>query len=119
MSKPVLEDLFSFEGRRNRRSYVLYAISLIPALVFTALISETMDSRLVFALLLTPIYVSGWAVGSQRLRDINFSGWWVLVTLIPILGIFFTVFVALQPGTEGPNRFGPDPLAGSDSPSRW
>jgi len=119
VSKPIFEDMFNFEGRRNRRSYCIYVIALIPVLVLAIALAEATGSRLVLALFMTPIYVSGWAVGSQRLRDINMSGWWVLASFVPYLGILFTVFVAFQPGTEGPNRFGPDPLGDGPKEAGW
>ena len=72
------------------------------------------------------------AVGVRRLHDIDRSGWWLMVGYGPWLvslalaaaqssdlaGIadivsnvgFLVLFVfALMPGTEGSNRFGPDP----------
>ncbi len=54
----------------------------------------------------------------------NMSGWWylgaILAGMIPFVGILasIAVFVLMVlKGTDGPNRFGPDPLAlhgGSD-----
>ncbi|KWV90725.1 DUF805 domain-containing protein [Erythrobacter sp. YT30] len=56
------------------------------------------------------------AVTVRRLHDRDMSGWWypglVLASLIPFLGIIASIglFVLLiLPGTDGPNRFGPDP----------
>jgi uncharacterized membrane protein YhaH (DUF805 family)/uncharacterized OB-fold protein len=51
------------------------------------------------------------AVGVRRLHDINRSGWWVLLELT-IIGIIPLFYWALQPGTRGPNKYGPDPLIG-------
>ncbi|MBB3590648.1 uncharacterized membrane protein YhaH (DUF805 family) [Rhizobium sp. BK529] len=53
----------------------------------------------------------------RRFHDRNISGWWVLglfvVCFIPLVGLIaaiaFLVICVLR-GTEGPNRFGPDPL---------
>lgn len=52
----------------------------------------------------------------RRLHDRNMSGWWylalVLVGLIPVLGWLASIallVLMLLPGTEGDNRFGPDP----------
>jgi uncharacterized membrane protein YhaH (DUF805 family) len=50
------------------------------------------------------------AVGFRRLHDIDRSAWWMLLTIIPIIGSLILLFWAVQPGTPGPNRFGPDPL---------
>ena len=45
----------------------------------------------------------------RRLHDIDRSGWWMLILLLPLIGaIVMFVFMCLR-GTPGPNRFGQDP----------
>lgn len=51
------------------------------------------------------------AVGMRRLHDRDMSGWWYLLILVPILGTLLLLWLFVQKGTDGPNRFGPDPLA--------
>lgn len=58
------------------------------------------------------------AVIVRRFHDVNLSGWWYLVCIlasfIPIIGgliSFAPYIVGLFKGTDGNNRFGPDPLA--------
>jgi uncharacterized membrane protein YhaH (DUF805 family) len=47
----------------------------------------------------------------RRLHDIDRTGWWVLISLVPVIGtIVLLVFAALD-GTPGQNRFGPNPKA--------
>lgn len=49
-------------------------------------------------------------VGVRRLHDINKSGWWMLINLLPIVGwIVYIVWMATK-GTVGHNRFGADSL---------
>jgi uncharacterized membrane protein YhaH (DUF805 family) len=49
------------------------------------------------------------AVGVRRLHDTDRSGWWLLISLIPLIGgIVLLVFFVLD-GTPGENRFGPNP----------
>jgi uncharacterized membrane protein YhaH (DUF805 family) len=62
---------------------------------------------LVSLLLLLP----GVAVSVRRLHDLDRSGWWLLLTLTGI-GIILLLIWDCMRGTPGPNRFGPDPLAG-------
>jgi uncharacterized membrane protein YhaH (DUF805 family) len=50
------------------------------------------------------------AVGVRRLHDIDRTGWWYLLILIPVLGALVLLFFFVQRGTVGANRFGPDPL---------
>jgi len=71
------------------------------------------------------VLVPSLAVGVRRLHDRDLSGWWflgfIVASMIPIIGfvasVAFLVFMFL-PGTQGPNRFGPDPKdpsAGADT----
>jgi uncharacterized membrane protein YhaH (DUF805 family) len=46
------------------------------------------------------------AVSVRRLHDIDRSGWWYLIGLIPVIGTLVLLYWYLQPGTPGSNRFG-------------
>ncbi|MDN6856703.1 DUF805 domain-containing protein [Pseudomonas sp. CAN2814] len=48
-------------------------------------------------------------IGVQRLHDIGWSGWLMLLNLVPVVGSVFPLLMLLIPGTSGPNRFGPPP----------
>ncbi|MBO0662990.1 DUF805 domain-containing protein [Jiella sp. MQZ9-1] len=49
------------------------------------------------------------AITVRRLHDTNRSGFWMFISLIPIIGsIWFLVLMCLN-GTVGNNRFGQDP----------
>jgi len=45
----------------------------------------------------------------RRLHDLNLSGWWLLVALVPYLGQAALLVALCRAGTRGRNRFGPDP----------
>ncbi|HXT82259.1 MAG TPA: DUF805 domain-containing protein [Acetobacteraceae bacterium] len=117
MSKPVTEDLFRFSGRRNRKSYIFYLIlfTVIMIAIWTVAMITGLGTGsyavVVLAILLSlPIILSGWAVGSQRCRDFGWTGWAMLLTLIPYVGWLFAVAILFVPGTQGVNRYGPDPI---------
>lgn len=48
-------------------------------------------------------------VGVRRFHDLGRSGWWMLIMLTGI-GVLVTIIWFIFRGTEGPNRYGPDPL---------
>jgi uncharacterized membrane protein YhaH (DUF805 family) len=51
------------------------------------------------------------AVYTKRWHDRNKSGWWSLIMFIPIIGaIWMLIELGFLRGTEGPNRFGTDPI---------
>lgn len=53
----------------------------------------------------------GLAVSIRRLHDLDKSGWWVLIALIPLIGGIILIVWYAGKGTTGANRFGADPLA--------
>lgn len=55
----------------------------------------------------------GLAVSVRRLHDINRSGWWLLIALIPVIGVIVLIVFYATDGTRGDNRFGPDPKGGA------
>ena len=47
----------------------------------------------------------------KRWHDRNKSGWWSLIALIPFVGgIWMLIELGFLRGTQGANRFGPDPI---------
>ena len=50
------------------------------------------------------------SVAVRRLHDVNRSGWWLWLNLIPIAGALWLLVWKCSSGTRGDNRFGPNPL---------
>ena len=64
---------------------------------------------LVFAL---ATLIPSLAVSVRRLHDVGKSGWMLLIGLIPLLGALYLLYLYVQPGAAGANRYGPDPKGG-------
>ena len=104
-----------FSGRSRRSEFwwfFLYFMVASVLIVFVAgLLGETVGS-IVYGLWLLAHLVGLIALYVRRFHDQDKSGWFFLLGFIPIVGgIILLVFMVL-PGTDGPNRFGPDPKAG-------
>ncbi|MDK1018188.1 MAG: DUF805 domain-containing protein [Actinomycetota bacterium] len=57
---------------------------------------------------------AGLAIAIKRWHDRDKSGWWILIGLVPIIGGFWALIeTRFLTGTQGENRYGPDPLAGA------
>ncbi len=113
MSKPVFSDLFTFSGRRNRKSYFLFWLAyVVVALVIGGVIGATESTILsvIGGLIILALLVAGCAVAAQRCRDFGWTGWATLIILIPAIGFFFSIALLFIPGDVGQNRYGPDPL---------
>lgn len=46
------------------------------------------------------------ALSIRRLHDTDRSGWWLLIVLLPVVGIIVLIVFFILPSTKGPNRFG-------------
>jgi len=49
------------------------------------------------------------AVAVRRLHDVDKSGWWILIKLVPLIGALYLLFLLTQPSQARVNRFGPLP----------
>lgn len=104
--------LFGFRGRIPRRTYWLWGVlALLGAALGLWLLLGIVGLRerhieiVINLALLWP----GLAVSVKRWHDRNKSGWWVLINLIPVLGLVWALVEnGFLRGTVGPNRFGED-----------
>jgi len=113
---PLSKILFSFEGRINRAKYWLYGVlflmvifALILGIFYLILGATGLTIGYIIGLIL--IIWSGLAIAVKRCHDRGRSGYFVFVSLIPILDIWYLAEVGFMRGTDGPNQYGPDPLA--------
>ena len=113
MSKPVFEDVFALSGRRNRKSYLLFGLLVLVIDLVVWGIAFAINSSTIFwvaGLLSLPITVASILVAAQRCRDFGWTGWAVLIMLIPYIGGLFGLAILFIPGNRGANRYGPDPI---------
>jgi len=114
----VLRHYATFRGRARRREYWTYLAVYVPiyaALELVDLLTGTFDMESMMGAL-TGLYVlatviPGTAVAVRRLHDTGRSGWWLLVSVIPLLGAIVLLFFLIQEGESGDNLYGADPKA--------
>ncbi|EJT06627.1 DUF805 domain-containing protein [Rhizobium sp. CCGE 510] len=126
------EKYATFSGRASRSeywwSYLLYMLGLIAFVIaisgtLVAALSDIASLSLMIALpvigglLVLAALLPAIAVQVRRFHDRNISGWWYLAlfigSLVPYVGIIAGIailVISVLKGTEGPNKFGPDPL---------
>lgn len=113
----ALKSFFSrytdFKGRSSRSEYwwpqlAFFLVGIIIG-VLTAVVGETVGNILLGIFYLV-ILIPGIAISIRRLHDLDKSGWWLLIALIPLIGALVLFFFFVQRGTVGGNRFGEDPL---------
>lgn len=131
--KSVLRDNYAtFKGRASRSEYWWFQLfNILVISVFGGLIGgiaaiQGQDSPEGFSF---PVLIGGAVIYAlvmfvplialqvRRFHDRNISGWWYLAIsiagFIPVVGAvtgLVTTIISILKGTDGPNRFGPDPL---------
>jgi uncharacterized membrane protein YhaH (DUF805 family) len=108
------ESFFSGKGRLRRKDYFIRVILLSIPSYFMKVIGDTSQEPglLIFAIFISLICMVLIAIqGIKRLHDINMSGWYWLVFLIPVVNLIFGLYVVFKDGTPGSNKYGEDPKA--------
>jgi uncharacterized membrane protein YhaH (DUF805 family) len=91
--------------------YLLTLVSYVAVAILGSILGDTIGSLLILALVLA-FFVPGIAVGIRRLHDTGRSGWWLLISLVPLVGGIILLVFLVTDGTKGPNEYGPDPKGG-------
>lgn len=110
----VLKDFSNFEGRSQRKEYWIFWLSnfIIGFVLRVIELSADSDPSSEFGLLtgifFLIIIVPSIAVAIRRLHDTGRSGWWLLLSFIPLIGLIPFVFFMLD-SQSGTNEYGQDP----------
>lgn len=110
---------FQFRGRAPRAEYWYFA--LFTALVglgagFVDGIWLGSQIRVFSSIVNIVLFIPSLAVWTRRMHDLDRTGWWWLLMLVPVIGWLILLVWACSAGTRGRNRYGSDPLAG---PGVW
>lgn len=105
----VLKKYAVFNGRARRKEYwMFFLLNLIFTLLLGAVdgILGTVVLGFIYSL---AVLIPSIAVGVRRLHDTGRTGWWLLISLIPIIGILVLIYFMVSDGTLGHNEYGPNP----------
>lgn len=108
----VVQNYKGFDGRARRKEYWMF--TLINGIIYLllALLMNVADAlSIIFLLYYLGVLIPSIAVTIRRLHDIGKSGWWILISFIPIVGgIILFIFTLLDSQMES-NQFGANPKA--------
>lgn len=112
----VLKKYAVFNGRARRMEYWYFVLFNIIVLIVLSLIDVLLGTfnivrgvGLLSGIYTLAVLIPTLAVTVRRLHDIDRTGWWILINLIPLIGTIVLLVFELTPGTPGSNRYGPDP----------
>jgi uncharacterized membrane protein YhaH (DUF805 family) len=116
--KTCFRKFATFSGRAQRSEFWWFALFVVISNFVLGIVDRTLfgmavdgqQVSLLGALFSLAVLLPNIAVGVRRLHDLDKSGWWYLLILAPLVGALVLIYFFVQKGTDGPNRFGADPL---------
>jgi uncharacterized membrane protein YhaH (DUF805 family) len=99
-----------FSGRACRTEYWMFVLCSIIVGIVLAIVDAMITGGLLGIVYLLGIIIPSIAVTARRLHDTNRSGWWMLISVIPLVGLVLIYFLVLD-SQPGDNQYGPNPKA--------
>ena len=108
-------DPLGFSGRIGRLrlvawSMVVTGIASVTSLLVMLAVKVSPTLAITCGATLSIVYfIVSVRISAQRLHDLNWSAWMLLLHLVPIANLVLCLMMLLMPGTPGPNKYGPPP----------
>ena len=110
-----------FDGRATRSEYwyfvlFYFLVSITAGLIDTIIINpmllgatpmEAEKGGMLQMLVALGLLIPSIAIGIRRFHDIGKKGWWILLGLVPIIGVFILIYFYAQDSQPGENQYGP------------
>lgn len=113
----VFKKAFNFSDRSRRTEYWMFTLIAIILSILLGVIDAVAGLEIIegvgilstlFSLLLI---IPGLSLTVRRLHDIGKSGWWVLISLIPLVGAIVLLVFTVKDSEPSANEYGMNPKA--------
>jgi len=115
----ALKRYAEFKGRSTRPEYWYFTLFNFIFIVAAMLLDNLLDLNfentpygILYAVYALGSFLPGLSAAVRRLHDVNKSGWFLLISLIPLIGSIYMLVVLARKGDASENKYGPDPYTG-------
>ena len=115
--KTCFQKYVTFKGRARRSEYWWFCLLNFIAGIVTVVLDYQMGTinielglGALSGLYSLIVFLPGLAVSVRRLHDTGHSGWYYLLTFIPILGALFLLYFFVSDSAPEENRYGKSPI---------
>jgi len=109
----VLKKYMGFTGRASRKEFWMFVlVNMVISIIFSILTRIPFIRVIfwiVFILFSLAILIPSVALGIRRLHDINMSGWFLLLCLIPFINLIAVFLLCVIEGNQYDNQYGSTP----------
>lgn len=111
----VLKNYAVFRGRARRTEYWMFVLFQLLFSIAAAALDYFIsggkfnNDGIISGLYSLALFIPSLAVSVRRLHDVNKSGWFLLIALVPLVGVIWLLVLDCTAGDLGPNQYGQDP----------
>ena len=99
-----------FDGRASRPAFWWWFLFTVLVGIAANLLDLAIGTFGVFnGIVGLALLLPNLSVGIRRLHDTDRTGWWILIALIPLIGLIVLLIFYLQHGDPAENKYGPPP----------
>lgn len=105
----ALKNYADFNGRARRKEYWMFTLFAVLSCTLTLFLDTVTGKPIFSALLMLALVIPSFAVTVRRLHDTGRSGWYFLLSFIPIAGPIVLFVFNVSDSRPGTNAYGPNP----------
>jgi uncharacterized membrane protein YhaH (DUF805 family) len=100
-----------FGGRAGRQEYWYFVLFNILAYILLSIVAGVIGKigASLLSLYAVAVFLPGLAASIRRLHDTNRSGWWLLISAVPLVGPIVVLVFLTQESHAIENQYGPIP----------
>jgi uncharacterized membrane protein YhaH (DUF805 family) len=107
--KSGFDHYVKFDGRASRPAFWWWVLFAFLVGIAANIIDLAIGARIFTELAALALLLPNISVSIRRLHDTNRTGWWILIGLIPLIGLIVLLVFYLQDSDPGANEYGPPP----------
>ena len=108
----VLKQYVDFSGRAQRMEFWMFTLIHMIILMVLMVVDMMITGGLIYGIYVLALFLPTLAVGARRLHDTGRSAWWLLLLLVPFIGIIVLIVFWVQDSQPETNTWGPNPKPG-------
>lgn len=109
----VFSNYANFSGRARRSEYWFWALAnVIVSSILSALAQKSGLFSILSGIWGLAIIIPSLAVQIRRLHDMGKSGWWMFISLVPLIGWIWLLILLCTDSQSGSNQYGANPKGG-------
>ena len=113
------ENYLNFTGRASRKEYWMWFLFFSILVIISSFLdrllgldfieSSTASEGVVWLIVCIVHLIPGIAVTVRRLHDVGKSKWYLLISLVPTVGLIWIFYILCSNGDSGANKYGVNP----------